>query len=131
MDYAPIRTMRVHTGPFAWDDAEFHAHAARLDKQHAQQYNPRDPRTWPLVRSVKLENGKDYRRSKTLLPFVAYHAILMEDLAKQKPMQRFGKTLERGPLIHGLSSDYHRLFQRFPFNFDRMGQLRKTESVEA
>lgn len=42
--------------------------------------SPKDPHTWPLVRSVKLKNGKDYRKSKTPSPFVAYDVTLLADM---------------------------------------------------
>jgi len=119
-----IKITKVYGGPFFWDNDDLHAHAAQFDMHYIGHYSPKDPRTWLLVRDIKLENGKDYLKSTTPPPFVAYDVALMADLVMHKPMSRITQNFER------LGNDrYARRFLLYPFNFCRQDLLRKTEHI--
>lgn len=124
MQDADIKISKVYGSPFVWEENELHAHAAQFDLHYIGRYSTKDPRTWPLVRSVKLQNGKDYCKSKTPPPYVAYDALLMTDLVMHKPMHKIIQHQE----CQG-EEGYSRGFQLYPFNFSRQGSLRKTEYI--
>jgi hypothetical protein len=88
MQDADIKISKVYGSPFVWEESELHAHAAQFDLHYIRRYSTKDPRTWPLFRSVKLQNGKDYCKSKTPPPYVAYDALLVADLVMHKPMSK-------------------------------------------
>ncbi|OSS50928.1 hypothetical protein B5807_04315 [Epicoccum nigrum] len=112
-----IKVTRVHSGPFAWDETELRNHVTQSDMYHVRPYRSKNPRTWPLIRIVKLPNRKDYRKSKLPPPFVAYDAEPMKDLHQCKPLQRF------------YNSNWPELFHWYPFNFTKGGGLRKSDTI--
>lgn len=84
-------------------------------------YDPDNPRTWPVVESLKQnDNGSDYCKSKLPPIGPAYDQPLMADMTLYKPMVRSDYHVN-----YGRTEVVHRLFVAYPFNFDLRGQLRE------
>jgi hypothetical protein len=111
-------------GFFSFDSTilKHHVKAAKPD------YNPNDPKTWPVVpfTSVYMKNGKNYDGSKLLPPFVAYERRLINLYVAMHPDRQIGVPRDDGGITK--RSMY---FHFFPLFYDENGRARSSASMDA
>jgi hypothetical protein len=119
-----IKPSTTWTGDFTWDELFLRMHIKTVVKD----YDPNDPRTWPLIQDVdQTENGLDYRKSKTAPQLLGYEQSLVDDFVQHKPLKNYGLSSYALPNKKRVNKG----FRNYPLNFDRNGKLRKYPHILA
>jgi hypothetical protein len=101
-------------GAFTWDGYFMRMRMSTVTRKYCQcTYDIYNPRTWPLIAWVGAgDSGADYRKSKIPPRYVAYPQTRIDSMDELQPIKLLKFWTPK------------MLFEYYPFNYNRKGQLR-------